>query len=253
MNPLTLPERTSKPRSFGINSIHDVKLTTLQLEAILNDHSAFLDIAKLGVGSAYVTPKLRKKIDLYKEADCYVYFGGTLFEKFYSQGKVEEYKNYMDYYGISWVEISTGTIELSIEERVQLVTDFSKHFTVLSEVGSKDADYIMAPSTWISEIQALLDAGSKYVITEGRNSGTAGVYRKSGEIRTGLIEDIIHNAPVNQLIFEAPTAASQMYFINLLGSNVNLGNINPNDLLLLEAQRCGLRSETFSIQANIQE
>jgi phosphosulfolactate synthase len=143
------------------------------------------------------------------------------------------------------VEISMGTIDIELEERVNLVKEFSQDFEVLSEIGSKDGEAIMPPSVWINELNTLLDAGCKYVITEGRNSGTAGVYRPSGEIRTGLIADIITSVPAEKIIFEAPQPKAQMFFINQVGANVNLGNVNPNDLLLLEAQRCGLRSETF--------
>lgn len=245
---LDLPSRTLKKRTHGINSIHDVRLTTSELKNILDDHSDFLDIAKLGVGTAMVVPRLKEKIDIYQQHDVEVYFGGTLFEKFYYQNRLEDYKRFMDDNNISLVEISNGTIELDLESRIKTIRDFKNNFDVLSEVGTKDADEIMAPSVWLKEINALIDEGCRYVITEGRNSGTAGIYRKGGEIRTGLVDDIINSIDTKKLIFEAPTAESQMYFINKVGVNVNLGNINPLDLLLLEAQRVGLRSETFYIE-----
>lgn len=244
---LQLPERTKKNRSYGINSIHDVKLTTGELKNILEDHSDLIDIAKLGVGTALVVPKLQEKIKLYQDANIDVYFGGTLFEKFYHAGALDKYKQFMDDFNIGMVEVSTGTIELSLEQRLEVIEDFKKSFTVLAEVGTKDSEAVMPPSVWLHEMKTLLEAGCKYVITEGRNSGTAGIYRSSGEIRTGLVQDLISNIDQNKIIFEAPTASSQMYFINQAGTNVNLGNVNPYDLLLLEAQRVGLRSETFFI------
>jgi phosphosulfolactate synthase len=245
---LDLPERTKKNRSYGINSIHDVKLTTGELRNVLEDHSEYMDVAKLGVGTALVVPKLKEKIALYQEHNVEVYFGGTLFEKFYHQNRLDDYKRLLNDFNVNLLEVSCGTIDLSIEERIRVIEDFKKDFNVLSEVGSKDSEAVMAPSTWLSEIQQLLDAGCQYVITEGRNSGTAGIYRGSGEIRTGLVADIIKNIDSKKIIFEAPTAASQMFFINAVGVNVNLGNVNPLDLLLLEAQRVGLRSETFYIK-----
>ena len=244
---LDLPTRTTKNRTYGINSLHDVKLTTGELRNILADHDSLMDIAKLGVGTALVVPKLKEKIELYQAHDIRVYFGGTLFEKFYYAKKLNNYKRLMNDFNVGLVEVSTGTIDIPIEERIAIIEDFKKDFTVLSEVGSKDSEEIMAPSKWIKEIQALLDVGCEYVITEGRNSGTAGIYRGSGEIRTGLVDDIIDSIDYKKIIFEAPTPASQMYFINKVGVNVNLGNVNPTDLLLLEAQRVGLRSETFFI------
>jgi len=245
---LDLPQRTNKNRSYGINSIHDVKLTTGELRNILEDHSQYMDVAKLGVGTALVVPKLKEKIELYQQHDVEVYFGGTLFEKFYHQNRLDDYKRLLNDFNVNLLEVSCGTIDLTIEERIRIIEDFKKDFNVLSEVGSKDSEAVMAPSTWLTEIQQLLDVGCQYVITEGRNSGTAGIYRGSGEIRTGLIADIIKNVDAKKIIFEAPTAASQMFFINAVGVNVNLGNVNPLDLLLLEAQRVGLRSETFYIK-----
>lgn len=245
---LNLPKRNNKPRKTGITSLHDISLTTNQLESILEEHHEFVDIAKLGIGTAYITPNLNKKIEIYKSFNIEVYFGGTLFEKFYSQNKLDLYKKYLEDHQINSVEVSTGTIDLDIDKRVEIVKDFSKDFMVLSEVGSKDSEAVMAPSKWLHEIESLFEAGSSYVITEGRDSGTAGMFRSNGEIRTGLLDDILNTSEIDQIIFEAPTPASQIYFINKVGSNVNLGNINPYGVLQLETQRQSLRSDTFFLE-----
>ncbi len=245
---LDLPKRTSKPRTTGITSVQDTRLSTGELESILKDYADFIDIAKIGIGVAYILPNLKEKIKLYHAAGVQVYFGGTLFEKFYHQNKLDEFLKFLDSNGINMLEVSTGTVDINIEERCGLVDRLSKNYTVLSEVGSKDADAIMPPSQWIGEIKSLLDAGAKYVITEGRDSGTAGIYRPSGEIRTGLVSDIMTQVDTEKLIFEAPSSSMQMFFINQVGSNVNLGNVSPLDLAVLEAQRVGLRSETFHLK-----
>jgi len=247
---LNLPKRNNKPRKTGITSLHDISLTTKQLESILEEHHEFVDLAKFGIGTAYITPNLKKKIEIYKSFNIEVYFGGTLFEKFYSQDKLDLYKKYLEDHQINSVEVSTGTIDLDIDKRVEIVKDFSKDFMVLSEVGSKDSDAVMAPSKWLHEIDSLFEAGSSYVITEGRDSGTAGMFRSNGEIRTGLLEDILNSSEIDKIIFEAPTPASQIYFINKVGSNVNLGNINPYGVLQLETQRQSLRSDTFFLNDN---
>jgi len=245
---LDLPTRDKKPRKRGITSIHDVFLTVGQLENILADYSEFLDISKFGVGTAYITKKLDDKIKLFHEHGVKPYFGGTLFEKYFISNQIDDYLKFLDKHNITMLEVSTGTIDIPLENRIEMVERLSKNFTVLTEVGSKDADAVMSPSEWINEINTLMEAGAEYVITEGRNSGTAGIYRPSGEMRTGLIEDIVRSCNVDRIIFEAPTPKGQMHFINRVGSNVNLGNVNPNDLLLLESQRLGLRSETFYIK-----
>lgn len=247
---LNLPKRNNKPRNTGITSLHDISLTTKLLESILEEHHEFVDLAKLGIGTAYITPNLKKKIEIYKSFNIEVYFGGTLFEKFYSQDKLDLYKKYLEDHQINSVEVSTGTLDLDIDKRVEIVKDFSKDFMVLSEVGSKDSEAVMAPSKWLHEIDSLFEAGSSYVITEGRDSGTAGMFRSNGEIRTGLLEDILNSSEIDKIIFEAPTPASQIYFINKVGSNVNLGNINPYGVLQLETQRQALRSDTFFLNDN---
>jgi phosphosulfolactate synthase len=245
---LNTPRRTNKPRENGLTSIHDIGLTTRVLEMILKDYSEYLDIAKLGVGTAAISPNLEEKISLYQNFGVKVYFGGTLFEKFCYQDKLKELKGILSELSIDYVEISAGTIDLTLSTRKSLVSYFKESgLDVLCEVGSKDKEKVMPPRQWIEEIQSLLESGAKYIITEGRNSGTVGIFRPSGELRTGLVDDIVYNIDSSKLIFEAPTNTSQMFLINLIGSNVNLGNVNPNDLLLLEAQRLGLRSETFMI------
>lgn len=245
---LNLPTRTKKPRRTGITSVNDTRLSVGELKPILADYSDFLDIAKLGVGVAYILPNLQEKVSLYQSHNVTVYFGGTLFEKFYHQGKLDDFLTFLQQNNISMLEVSCGTIDIGIYERCRLVEELSKDFTVLSEVGSKDKDKIMPPSDWIREISMLMDAGAEYVITEGRDSGTAGIYRPSGEMRTGLVSDIMKQTDVDRLIFEAPSTSVQMMFINMVGANVNLGNVNPLDLALLEAQRNGLRSETFHLE-----
>ena len=247
-NSLNLPDRSRKPRIDGITSLHDISLTTKELRYILEDYHEFIDFAKFGVGTAYIAPNLKRKIEIYKEFNIEVYFGGTLFEKFYSQGKLKEYRKFLDENLINTIEISCGTIDIDLEKRVKLVEDLKSHYMVLAEVGGKDSEMIMAPSIWINEIESLLNAGSSYVITEGRDSGTAGIFRADGEIRSGLLDDISRFIDCKKIIFEAPNTVSQMKFINKFGSNVNLANISPYDVLILEAQRQGLRSETFLLK-----
>jgi phosphosulfolactate synthase len=244
-NPLTLPRRTRKPRKHGLTAITDLGLTVAGLRELLTEYSAYLDIAKFGIGSAYLTPRLAEKIALYREFDVVPYFGGTLFEKFQQQRKTPEYLDYLRRFRVDWIEISNGTIDMPIKERVKLIRSLAGEFNVVAEVGCKDAAKVMPPSQWIDELQASLDAGARYVITEGRDSATAGLYRESGEIREGLLSDILHSIDPKRTIFEAPTHKTQMYFINLVGANVNLGNVQTRDLLVLETQRQGLRYETF--------
>lgn len=246
---LSLPERTSGKRTYGITSIADFGTPTRELENILADFGQFIDIAKLGVGSAYITPNIKEKINLYKQYEIDVYCGGTLFEKCFEQNKIVEYVSYLKGLGIHWIEISNGTIDIPLQERLCLIQELKEEFNVIAEVGSKDANKEMSVFDWKMEIEQLLEAGCDYVITEGRDSGTSGIYEKSGDIKSDLIHELLKEIDSKKIIFEAPLPKHQMYFINEIGPNVNLGNVKPADVLVLEAQRCGLRCETFHVEA----
>ncbi|WP_010283891.1 phosphosulfolactate synthase [Bacillus timonensis] len=245
MDFLDVPTRTQGERSYGITSIADFGTPVGQLEAYLQDYHAYIDIAKIGIGSAYVTPNLQEKINLYKRYKVIPYCGGTLFEKCYLQEKLDEYTNSLQRHGIEWIEISNGTIDIPLHKRISLIKQLKQHFNVIAEVGSKDQGKEMPLSEWEHEINLLLAAGCKYVITEGRDSGTAGIYNASGQVNMELINQISKNIDVNKVIFEAPTPKQQMFFINQFGTNVNLGNVKIQDVVVLETQRLGLRSETF--------
>lgn len=248
MDFLKLPKRTPLNRKFGLTSIIDLGISLGELKNILQDYHEFIDIAKIGIGTAYISPNLIEKIQLYKEYGIKVYCGGTLFEKAYMQNKVAEYLQCLTSLGIQWVEISNGTFPISLQERCHIISNIKHDFHVLAEVGSKDTESNMSIPAWKNEISQLLEAGSDYVITEGRDSGTSGIYQKNGTIKTNLISELIKGMDVNRIIFEAPNAKQQMYFINEMGSNVNLGNVKIHDILQLEAQRQGLRSETFFLE-----
>ena len=121
----------------------------------------------------------------------------------------------------------------------------AKDFRVLSEVGSKDSTVVVAPYRWVKQIKEELAAGAWKVVTEGRESGTVGLYRSSGEIRTGLIEEIEVQIDTSNLIFEGPQKAQQVWLVKHFGCNVNLGNIAPSEVISLETIRQGLRADTM--------
>lgn len=248
MDFLELPKRTTGNRSYGLTSIVDFGTPLGELEHILKDYHPFIDIAKLGIGSAYVTPNISQKVHLYQSYGIKPYCGGTLFEKCHLQQKLPEYFAWLKKLGIEWLEVSNGTLDISLEERLQIISKAKDYFYVIAEVGSKDTTQEMPISEWRAEIEFLLDAGCKYVITEGRDSGTAGIYEQNGSIKSDLIQELIKGLDCRKIIFEAPTPKHQMFFINEVGTNVNLGNVKLTDTLTLETQRQGLRSETFFLE-----
>jgi len=223
----------------------DKGLNLREIEGMFDTAGQYVDIVKLGWGTSYVTNNLEKKIALYRSFETPVVCGGTLFEAVYGRGKIDEFKRWLRDFRFSHVEISDGTLEIPRDEKLELIADFAREFTVLSEVGSKDADIVYAPYQWVEWIKEELDAGAWKVITEGREGGTAGIYRPTGEMRTGLVDEIVHEIDVDALIFEAPTKASQAWFVKQFGPNVNLGNIPPEEVIPLETLRLGLRGDTL--------
>jgi phosphosulfolactate synthase len=232
-----------EPRSGGLTHVLDKGLGPHAWEDVLETCGVYIDVVKLGWGTAYVTPNLRRKLDVLREKP--VVIGGTFFEVVYVKGKVDEYKRWLNDLGLTHVEISDGTVEIPREEKLELIADLARDFTVLSEVGSKDSEVNFAPYLWVQWIKEELEAGAWKVITEARESGTAGIFRPTGEMRTGLIDEIVHDIAVADLIFEAPTKASQAWFVKEFGPTVNLGNIPPDEVIPLETLRLGLRGDTL--------
>lgn len=241
-----IPERTLKPRDYGFTMAMDKGLSVREAEDFLSVSSEYVDIVKLGWATSFVTPKLEDKLRVYKEANIPVYFGGTLFEAFIVRNQFDEYRRVIDKFGLTHAEVSDGSIELPHEQKCEYIRKLTEQVTVLSEVGSKDADKIIPPYKWINLMQAELDAGAWKVIGEAREGGDVGLFRSSGEVRSGLVEEILTKIPFEKIIWEAPQKAQQVWFIKLLGSNVNLGNIAPNEVIPLETIRLGLRGDTFS-------
>jgi len=240
-----IPERTAKPREQGFTMVMDKGLSLREVEDMIETSGVYIDIVKLGWATSYVTPTLTEKIQLYKDANIPCYFGGTLFEAFVVRNQFSDYQKLLDKYGLEFAEVSDGSIEMNHDDKLQYIRTLAKQVTVLSEVGSKDAAKIIPPYKWIDQMQTELDAGAWKVIGESREGGNVGLFRDSGEVRQGLVEEILTKIPVDKIIWEAPQKEQQVWFIKLLGSNVNLGNISPNDVIPLETIRLGLRGDTF--------
>jgi len=240
-----IPDRTEKPRTSGMTMVMDKGLSLRQVEDFLEVSGSYTDIVKLGWATSYVTPNLKEKLKLYREAGIPVYFGGTLFEAFIIRNQYDDYCRMLDTFQLEYAEVSDGSITIEHDLKCEYISKLSKQVTVISEVGSKDVQKIFAPYKWIQLMKAELEAGSWKVIAEARESGNVGIYRDSGEVRQGLIDEILTQIPAETIIWEAPQKAQQVWFIKLLGSNVNLGNIAPADMIPLETLRLGLRSDTF--------
>lgn len=245
-----IPERTSKPRKSGLTMVMDKGLSLGEAENFLSVAGGHTDLIKLGFGTSFVTPNLRKKIELYQAQGIPVYFGGTLFEAFVIRNQFEEYVAICKDYKIDLIEVSDGSITIPHAEKCGYIEKIAKFATVLSEVGSKDAAHIIPPYKWIELMSAELSAGSAYVIAEAREAGNVGIYRGSGEVREGLVQEILTKIPAEKILWEAPQKAQQLYFLELIGCNVNLGNIAPSEVIPLETMRIGLRSDTFDLYLN---
>jgi phosphosulfolactate synthase len=240
-----LPKRTDKPRENGITLILDKGYSIRQAEDFCEAASDYVDIVKLGWGTSYVTQQLDKKLAVYEKYHIPVYFGGTLFEAYMLRDQLDAYIELLNRYNIRYVEVSNGTIWLSDQRKIEIISTLSEKFTVLSEVGSKNPNDIIPPYKWVKMIRRELKAGAWKVICEAREGGNVGVFRPNGEVRTGLIDEITDQIPPDKLIFEAPQKEQQVWFIRKFGSNVNLGNIQPMEVIPVETLRLGLRGDTL--------
>ena len=233
-----IPQRTSKPRGSGLTMIMDKGLSTRQAEDMLDVSAPYIDIVKLGFGSSYVTPNLEKKIEVYRSANIPVYFGGTLLEAFIVRKKFDDYIRLLEKYKLTHAEVSDGSIQLDHGKKLEFIRKLSKHCTVITEVGSKEEGIIIHPSKWIDMIESEIQAGAWKVIAEARE-------RPNGKAHVVLINKILARVKAENIIWETPNKSGQVYFIKLIGADVNLGNISPTEVIALESLRIGLRSDTF--------
>jgi len=244
-----IPERTVSPREYGLTMINDKGLSVAEAKNLLSIASPYVDIAKLAFGTSFVSQDLGEKIKIYQAAGVKVYFGGLLFEAFVIRNQFPDFIDLMKKYDIDYVEVSDGSIDITHEEKCGYIEKLAKYGTVLSEVGSKDKDreHITPPYQWIKLMKAELEAGASYIVAEARETGTVGLYRNSGEVREGLVQEILTKVPAEKIIWEAPQKDQQLYFLTLIGANANLGNINPSEVIALESMRIGLRGDSFHL------
>ena len=240
-----LPERGSKPRSTGITMIIDKGLSVGQVHELISVAGHLIDFAKLGFGTSVICEQSKEKVKIYRDNGIKVFLGGTLFEASAVRDMVKEYKNFVQELGVDAVEISDGSIIMDHAKKCEYINDFSKNYTVLSEVGAKEDDIFVKPDEWSDHMQKELDAGSTYVIAEARETGTVGIYKQDGTADISLINDILKKIPSKQIMWETPLKQQQAWFIKLIGAKANLGNILPDDVIPLETIRLGLRSDTF--------
>lgn len=240
-----IPQRASKPRESGLTMVMDKGLSLREAEDLISATDHLVDLVKLGFGTSYVSKNLQEKIRLYQNAGIKVYLGGTLFEAFLIRGQFDDYRRLLNKFGIDTAEVSDGSIELKHNYKCELIHELAKDFRTLSEVGSKEAGIIIHPNKWKSMMKAELEAGSWKVIAEARESGNVGIYRPNGSAHVSLISKILEVIPSESILWEAPIKAQQVWFINQLGPNVNLGNIAPNEVIPLETLRLGVRGDTF--------
>ena len=244
-----IPERTIRPRTHGLTMINDKGLSIAEARNLVSGSLPHIDLVKLAFGTPLVTAGLHEKIKVFQDAGIPVYFGGLLFEAFVIRNQFNDYLDLLKEYDISWIEVSDGSIDIPHVEKCGYIEKLSKYGTVLSEVGSKDKDreHITPPYQWIKLMKSELEAGSTYIVAEARETGTVGLYRNSGEVREGLVQEILTKIPAEKILWEAPQKDQQLYFLTLIGANANLGNINPTEVIALEAMRVGLRGDTFEL------
>ncbi len=240
-----LPERSNKKRDYGITMMMDKGLGKTEAISFIESSAEFTDLVKFGFGTAVFSNQLEEKIKIYQDAGIEPYFGGTLFESFMVREMFDDFRKFISEMGIKTVEVSDGSMKIEHEEKLNCIQKLKADFRVLSEVGSKVKGVEISHKAWVEMMKKELGAGAWKVIAEARESGTIGIYKSDGSADEALINDIINNVDINDILWEAPNKTQQVWFINLLGANVNLGNIATSEVVALEALRLGLRGDTF--------
>ena len=240
-----IPERTARPRSHGLTMVMDKGLSLSEAASFVEVNGELTDIVKLGFGTSYLTRHLKEKIALYHQAGMKVYLGGTLFEAFVVRDMFEDYQRLLDDLGLETVEVSDGSIHLEHDAKLEYIHRLSQNRTVLSEVGSKEEGILIAPAKWVKMMDTELQAGSWKVIAEARESGNVGIYRPNGTAHVVLVNKILDKVKAENILWESPQKAQQVWFIRHSGANVNLGNIQPEEVIPLETLRLGLRADTL--------
>lgn len=241
---LDLPARPPKPRPRGITHVLDKGLTLTATRALVDQVAELIDIVKIGWGIGYVDRLLAQRVAAYAAAGVPVCLGGTLTEIVALQDKVAPYRDWALSVGVTHVEVSNGLRALSTDRKTWLVKELAADFVVLAETGAKDGSYPTSPQEWTDEMARDLDAGASFVVAEGRESGTVGLYAADQGVHEEIVTAITGIVPVDRVIFEAPAKAQQTWFIDVVGPDVNLGNIEPASVLPLETLRLGLRADT---------
>ena len=227
----------------------DPGLATSYFEDVIKSHAPLIDYVKFGWGTALVSLDIERKIEVLRTHGIDFFFGGSLFEKYVVQNRFDDFLELLRTTRCRHVEVSNGTIDLSNAEKASYIRKLAGEFTVLSEVGFKDPNRSerLAPSSWIEYIQEDLNAGATLSILESRESASSGICRPDGELRYGLIEELLGcGLDPNRLLFEAPNTRLQTHFVKRVGPEVNLGNVATSDIVALETLRLGLRADTLT-------
>lgn len=240
-----IPERPAKPRKAGLTMVMDKGLSLQETENFCDVSAEYTDLLKLGFGTGLLTPHLKEKIKIYKSAGLTPYFGGTLFEAFIARNMFDEYRKFIAGSGVETAEISDGVLPMDHDKKCEYIHTLSNDFTILSEVGTKLKGKEISNEKWVSWMQTELQAGARKVIAEARESGNIGIYNEDGSANSTLVLDIRKHVNADDILWEAPLKSQQVWFIKLLGPNVNLGNIASNEVIALETLRLGLRGDTL--------
>ncbi len=244
---LSLPYRTPKPRSEGLTHVLDKGLSLFALESLIQTAGDAVDIVKLGWGTSYVSEGVKAKVRLCRSAGIHLSPGGTLLEICEHQGRIPEYARWLQRLGVTHVEVSNGAFGMDTDRKRQLIRMLAPDFTVLSECGSKNPEVEVITADWVAEMTGDLEAGASLLIAEARESGTVGLYLPDGSVRAELVEALVHELPVEKIIFEAPRKDQQAWFIRRLGAVASLGNIPSDEVVALETLRLGLRADTIDL------
>jgi|tagenome__1003787_1003787.scaffolds.fasta_scaffold20864373_2 phosphosulfolactate synthase len=244
---LAVPPRARKPRRAGLTHVLDKGLPVAETARLLEVCGSYVDVWKFGWGTAYLDPGLADKLVVLRQHGVLGCTGGTLLEVAWHQGVADRMLDWAAELGFPAVEVSSGVAPIGAADKRALIETAAARFVVLAEIGSKDPAAEVSPDAWAAAAAADRAAGATWVVTEGRESGTVGLFSADGTVRTDVAAAVVDAVGVECAVFEAPRKEQQAWLIRRFGPDVNLGNIPPAEVLGVEALRLGLRADTFGL------
>lgn len=243
---IRVPARPPKPRERGLTMLIDWGSGQRAVEDRLEVAGPFVDLAKVAVGISGLVDRewLRRTVALYRRFGVDPFPGGMFLELAWTQGQAAAYYRECVAVGYATVEVSDNVVRFPRGAKEDLIRQAREEFglRVLGEVGRKRQ--VTPVAELLAGVEAALRLGCWKVLLEAAELFDGG-------LRRDVLREIGRTVPADALIVELPgrwlpgvhaadVVAMMGALVDELGPDVNVGNVLPDDLLMLETIRTGV-------------